>query len=123
MPATASLLPNASDSESAQPESEIEIDAHSPLPQPPASIVLTPLLGTTKNSHTHTLTSLYASQIATLAWHSDPSTRDPVVVGLALKRGGSESDDSTLTEEERRAYFSIMALVKDGLDQLQPRRP
>jgi len=121
MPATAPLMPIASDSEDAQPESEI--DAPSPLPQPPASIVLTPLLGTTTNAHMHTLTNLYASQIATLAWHSDPSTRDPVVVGLALKRGGSESDDPTLTEEERRAYFSIMALVKGGLDQLQPRRP
>jgi proteasome assembly chaperone 3 len=121
MPATASLLPVASDSEDAQPE--IEIVAHSPLPQPPASIVLTPLLGTTTNSHMHTLTNLYVSQIATLAWHSDPSTRDPVVVGLALKRGGSESGDPTLTEEERRAYFSIMALVKGALDQLQPRRP
>ncbi|SRR5258706_9586423 len=121
MPATAPLLPVASDSEDAPPESEI--GAHPPLPQPPTSIVLTPLLGATTNSHMHTLTNLYASQIATLAWHSDPSTRDPVVVGLTLKRRGSESDDPTLTEEERRAYFSIMALVKGGLNQLQPRRP
>jgi proteasome assembly chaperone 3 len=117
MPATVPLLPMASDPEDAQPES----DVHSPLPQPPVSIVLTPLLGTTTNPHMHTLTNLYASQIATLAWHSDLSRRDPVVVGLAVKSGGSESDDPTLTEEERRAYFSIMALVKSGLDQLQPR--
>ena len=121
MPATAPLLPMASDPEDTQPESES--DTHSPLPQPPVSIVLTPLLGTTTNPHMHTLTNLYASQIATLAWHSDPSTRDPVVIGLALKRGGSENGDSTLTEEERRAYFSTMALVKSGLDQLQPRCP
>ena len=120
MPATAPLLPTVSDSEDAPPESEI--GAHSSLPQPPASIVLTPLLGATTNLHMHTLTNLYVSQIATLAWHSDPSTRDPVIVGLALKKRGSESDDPTLTEEERRAYFSIMALVKCGLDQLQPRR-
>jgi len=121
MPATAPLLPMPSDSEDAQAESES--DAQSPLPQPPASIVLTPLLGTTPNAHMYTLTNLYASQIATLAWHRDPATRDPVVIGLALKRGRSESDDPTLTEEDRRAYFSIMALVKSGLDQLQPRRP
>jgi proteasome assembly chaperone 3 len=121
MPATASLLPIPSDPEDAQPESES--DAYSILPQPPASIVLTPLLGTTPNPHVHTLTNLYASQIATLAWHSDPTTRDPIVIGLALKRGGSESHDPTLTEEDRRAYFSIMALVKSSLDQLQSRRP
>ena len=107
----------ASDSEDMQ-----DSDAQPPLPQPQASIVLTPLLGTTPNPHMHTLTNLYASQIATLAWHSDPSTRDPVVVGLALKKGSSENDDPTLTDEERRAYFSIMALVKSGLDQLQSRR-
>lgn len=121
MPATAPLLPMPSDSEDAQPESES--DAHFPLPQPPVSIVLTPLLGTTTNPHMHTLTNLYASQIATLAWHSDLSARDPVVIGLALKRGESESDDPTLTEEERRVYFSVMALVRRALDQLQPRRP
>jgi len=121
MPATASLLPVASGSEDAQPESAG--DGNIALPQPPASIVLTPLLGTTPNPHMHTLSNLYASQIATLVWHNDPSTRDPVVIGLAMKRGGRESDDPSLTEGERQAYFSMMALVKRGLDQLNRAAP
>jgi proteasome assembly chaperone 3 len=88
-----------------------ESSPYPPLPPPPPSITLTPLLGTTSEQP---LVALYASQIATLVWTSDGTvlggtgnTR-PVVVGVALKGGGS--DDPAV-------FHGVMALVRELLQQ------
>ena len=56
------------------------------------------------------LLSLYASQIATLVWAAESSTLDaasrPVIVGLALKGGGTE---------DPKAFHGIMSLVRKVL--------
>lgn len=90
------------------------------LPPPLPAIQLTPLLGSASSEHLQTLHSLYASQIATLAWaYEPPSTADlgrkSVVVGLALKK--VESGDDGLSEDEKTTFRGIMALVQDMLKQ------
>ena len=60
------------------------------------------------------LVALYASQIATLVWVSDDSSPSgmgltrPVIVGLALKGGGSE---------DPAVFHGIMGLVREVLQQ------
>ncbi|KZV75000.1 hypothetical protein PENSPDRAFT_681441 [Peniophora sp. CONT] len=81
---------------------------HPPLPPPPASISLMPVLGVAGDQP---LLSLYTSQIATLVWAAESSevgggASRPVIVGLALKGGGSE---------DPKAFHGIMGLVREVL--------
>ncbi|VDB83124.1 unnamed protein product [Peniophora sp. CBMAI 1063] len=78
------------------------------LPPPPASITLMPVLGA---SGDQPLLSLYASQIATLVWAAESGplgagASRPVIVGLALKGGGTE---------DPKEFRGIMSLVREVL--------
>lgn len=76
------------------------------LPPPPASIALTPLLGSPPNATMH---DVYVSQIATLVWWSlqlARAPRRPVVVGLALKRIPEDE-----YELERERFAGVMDMV------------
>ncbi|KAF9500418.1 hypothetical protein BDN71DRAFT_1440468 [Pleurotus eryngii] len=88
------------------------------LPQPPPSIQLTPLMGSTQSDHMHTLNSLYASQIATLVWLAEEEALRPirrnVVVGLALRRTDSETIPA-LVDVEKRTFIQIMGVVGEAL--------
>ncbi|KAF5357756.1 hypothetical protein D9756_001503 [Leucocoprinus leucothites] len=90
------------------------------LPPPPPAIQLTNLLGTAPSEHMQTLHSLYASQIATLMWISEPESalglgKKAVVVGLALKKQAVEEEG--LGESEKVTFRGIMGLVRDMLKQ------
>ncbi|KAJ6502474.1 hypothetical protein C8R45DRAFT_976724 [Mycena sanguinolenta] len=87
------------------------------LPEPPAAIQLTPLLGNAPSEHLQTLHCLYASQIATLVWTAGLSnplevSRKPVIVGIALRKSDSTNDDG-LTEIERSVFVGVMAMIKE----------
>ncbi|KAJ7097821.1 hypothetical protein B0H15DRAFT_822845 [Mycena belliarum] len=86
-----------------------------PLPEPPASIQLTPLLGNAPSPHTHTLHCLYAAQIATIIWAAGSSnplevSRTGVVVGIALRKSDGD-DDTNLSESERSVFTGVMTMV------------
>lgn len=90
------------------------------LPSPSPAIQLTNLLGSAPSEHIQTLHSLYASQIATLVWLSEPSSaadlgRKSAVVGLALKK--LESGEDGLSENEKAVFHEIMGLVQGMLKQ------
>ncbi|OBZ75807.1 hypothetical protein A0H81_04307 [Grifola frondosa] len=77
-----------------------------PLPVPPPSIQLTPLLGNAPSQRLHTLHSLYTSQIATLVWTAEAegpvdTDRRAVVVGIALVQS-AETADTALTDHDLR---------------------
>ncbi|KAJ7343409.1 hypothetical protein B0H14DRAFT_2660787 [Mycena olivaceomarginata] len=87
------------------------------LPEPPAGILLTPLLGNAPSEHLQTLHCLYASQIATLLWTAGASnplevSRRPVVVGIALRKSNSP-DDGSLSEDERSVFTGVMSMVQE----------
>ncbi|KAF7338234.1 hypothetical protein MVEN_02048600 [Mycena venus] len=89
------------------------------LPEPPAAIQLTPLLGNAPSEHLQTLHCLYVSQIATLLWTAGTSnllevSRKPVIVGIALRKSDS-SDDEGLTENERSLFAGVMSMVQELL--------
>ncbi|KAJ6496751.1 hypothetical protein C8R47DRAFT_972987 [Mycena vitilis] len=92
------------------------------LPEPPASIQLTPLLGNAPSLHIQTLHSLYAAQIATIVWTSASSnplqvSRKSVIVGIALRKSDSP-DDEGLTENERSVFAGVMSMVLELLAQV-----
>lgn len=99
------------------PSSSADEDA--PLPEPPSAILLTPLMGTSLDARHQILTDIYVSQIATLAWYADISKRQPIVVGLALKKGETrQGDDLTMDEHDRDTFLQMMNAVSEGLKQI-----
>ncbi|KAI0723953.1 hypothetical protein C8T65DRAFT_628008 [Cerioporus squamosus] len=94
-----------------------------PLPVPPPSLQLTPLLGSAPTERIHTLHSLYASQIATLVWTLEEASvmeadRRAVVVGIALaKTSGAVDSSSELSSYDRRVFYGVMEMVRDLLAQ------
>ncbi|KAJ6547640.1 hypothetical protein B0H19DRAFT_1166710 [Mycena capillaripes] len=89
------------------------------LPEPSASIQLTPLLGNAPSHHIQTLHSLYAAQIATLFWTAASSnplevSRKSIIVGIALRKSGSLEDEG-LTENERSVFAGVMSMVLELL--------
>ncbi|KAJ7709831.1 hypothetical protein B0H17DRAFT_916134 [Mycena rosella] len=87
------------------------------LPEPPASIQLTPLLGNAPSQHLQTLHSLYAAQIATIIWTEGSSNplevfRKGVIVGIALRKSDGD-DDGNLTESERSVFAGVMSMVTE----------
>ncbi|KAJ7111539.1 hypothetical protein C8R43DRAFT_903991 [Mycena crocata] len=87
------------------------------LPEPPASIQLTPLLGNAPSEHLRTLHSLYAAQIATIIWTAGSSnplevSRRSVIVGIALRKSESSGDEG-LTENERSVFTGVMSMVSE----------
>ncbi|KAJ7430709.1 hypothetical protein B0H11DRAFT_1837575 [Mycena galericulata] len=105
IPETTPLLPAVQDP--AQPNVQA-------LPEPPASIQLTPLLGNAPSQHIQTLHSLYAAQIATIVWTAGLSnplevSRKSVIVGIALRK--SDGHEGSLTESERSVFAGVMSMV------------
>ncbi|EJD34995.1 hypothetical protein AURDEDRAFT_188863 [Auricularia subglabra TFB-10046 SS5] len=92
------------------------------LPEPPASIVLSPLFGAPPPAlgdspeDAQTLQSIYVSQIATLVWTHDPlTTAKPVVVALALKKSPGPASDNG----RREVFLGVMKAVLACLKQRQ----
>lgn len=102
------------------PKSDPNEPNASPLPEPPASIQLTPLFGSASSEHVRTLHSLYASQIATIVWTTeaeqalDAPSRRTVIVGIALKKG-SDDGNSALSGNERAVFHGVMNVIRDML--------
>lgn len=90
-----------------------------PLPVPPASIQLTPLLRSTYSEQIQTLYSLYASQIATIVWTTETGLlegeRRDVVLGLALIRQYS-LDDAARDVQEKETFVGVMSMVRELLE-------
>ncbi|KAF5330922.1 hypothetical protein D9619_005435 [Psilocybe cf. subviscida] len=110
LPATAALLPP-----SIEPLQSNKLN----LPEPPAAVELTPLLGSAPSAHMQTLHSLYASQIATIIWtegsqHGLESSRKSVVVGLALAKT-PDSEAGSTGQVERDLFEGVMRMVYDLL--------
>ncbi|KAJ7172401.1 hypothetical protein C8R46DRAFT_858106, partial [Mycena filopes] len=85
------------------------------LPEPPAAIQLTPLLGNAPSQHLQTLHSLYAAQIATIIWTTGSPlevSRKSVIVGIALRKSEGQDDDG-LTETERSVFTGVMSMVAE----------
>ncbi|KZV86623.1 hypothetical protein EXIGLDRAFT_774441 [Exidia glandulosa HHB12029] len=89
------------------------------LPEPSASIVLSPLFGApppalgASSDDAQTMQSIYVSQIATLVWTHDPlTTSKPVVVGLALKK---LANSISTPDAQRSAFLGVMKLVMESL--------
>ncbi|KAJ6596972.1 hypothetical protein DFH09DRAFT_1258696 [Mycena vulgaris] len=106
IPDTTPLFPAVQDPD--QPNSQA-------LPEPPASIQLTPLLGNAPSQHIQTLHCLYAAQIATIIWTAGSSnplevSRKGVIVGIALRKSDGH-DDANLTESERSVFAGVMSMV------------
>lgn len=114
MPSTMPLLP-APPPDTAQPNER-------PLPVPPPSLQLTPLLGSAPTDRMQTLHSLYASQIATLVWTLEEASvleadRRPVVVGVALSKSTSEpAQSSELSPHDRAVFRGVMEIVRELLE-------
>ncbi len=92
-----------------------------PLPVPPPSLQLTPLLGSAPTERMQTLHSLYASQIATLVWTLEEASvleadRRPVVVGIALARSAESSQSSELSAHDRSIFKGVMEIVRELLE-------
>ncbi|TFK92311.1 hypothetical protein K466DRAFT_573158 [Polyporus arcularius HHB13444] len=95
-----------------------------PLPVPPPSLQLTPLLGSAPTERIQTLHSLYASHISTLVWTMEEASvmeadRRAVVVGIALaKAPGTVADSSSeLSPHDRRVFYGVMEMLRDLLAQ------
>lgn len=91
----------------------------SALPEPPVAISLTHLMGTAQDIESQTVTDIYVSQIATLVWCYMSGVRNPVVVGLALKRRPAPEIDGSGDADYRTKFIETMCLVVDGLVQLE----
>jgi proteasome assembly chaperone 3 len=111
VPATIALAETSSD--------DLGSDATgSTLPPVHPSIDLTYLFGNAPSPDQQTLYSSYAAQIATLVWTSEQNgqigtSRNPVVVGIALKPPlSSERPSGT----DRATYLQVMDLVRDALN-------
>lgn len=92
-----------------------------PLPVPPPSLQLTPLLGSAPSERIQTLHNLYASQIATLVWTLEGASvleadRRAVVVGIALAKALDPANSSELTPHDRAMFYGVMNMVRDVLD-------
>jgi len=66
------------------------------------------------------LYSLYASQIAAFVWSSESKNapKRPIIVGIALKKPPvqrDETEDDTLTEEERSLFVDVMKMLQQIL--------
>ncbi|KAI0065402.1 hypothetical protein BV25DRAFT_1798433 [Artomyces pyxidatus] len=100
------------------------VDTHEPnqrpLPPPPPSIELTPLLGHAPSPDAQPLYSLYAAQIATLVWTAETErgliapSRPSVIVGLALRKAGQGEDASNA---DTTVFHGVMDMVRDLLEQ------
>ena len=91
-----------------------------PLPVPPPSLQLTPLLGSAPSERIQTLHNLYASQIATLVWTMDGANvleadRRAVVVGIALAKTSGPVNSSDLTPQDRVVFYGVMEMVRELL--------
>lgn len=89
-----------------------------PLPIPPPSLQLVPLLGSAPSERIQTLHSLYASQIATLVWTLEEASvleadRRPVVVGIALAKTTGSAVSSELSPHDRAVYHGVMEMVRE----------
>ncbi|KAI0819540.1 hypothetical protein BC628DRAFT_1402112 [Trametes gibbosa] len=112
MPSTMPLLP--------PPPPDPMAPNELPLPIPPPSLQLTPLLGGAPTEQIQTLHSLYASQIATLVWTLEEASafeaeRRPVVVGIALARAAQPSQSSELSAHDRSIFRGVMGMVRELL--------
>ncbi|KAL7283601.1 hypothetical protein ACG7TL_003036 [Trametes sanguinea] len=110
IPATMPLLP--------PPPPDPEHPNEHPLPDPPASIQLTPLLGSAPTERIQTLHSLYASQIATLVWTLEQASvldadRRPVIVGIALAKSSEPEHSSELSAHDRAVFRGVMEMVRE----------
>ena len=87
----------------------------STLPPVHPSIDLTYLFGNAPSQDRQTLYSSYAAQIATLVWTSDQmgASRNPVVVGIALKPPRSSEGPSGT---DRATFLRVMDLIRDALN-------
>lgn len=91
------------------------------LPDPPAALQLTTLLGSVPSDSMRILHSLYASHIATIVWLHESAgavdgSRRNVVVGLAL-RPLKDMDDASITDDERKTFYGIMEMLQQLLRQ------
>lgn len=89
------------------------------LPEPPAAIQLTSLLGNAPSQHLQTLHCLYAAQIATLLWTAGATnplevSRKSIIVGIALRKSDTQ-DDQDLTENEKSVFAGVMSMVLELL--------
>ena len=87
------------------------------LPPVHPSIDLTYLFGHAPSSDHQTLYSSYAAQVATLVWSSERyaqvgSSRNPVVVGVALK---APQSSERVSDADRRTFLRIMDWVREIL--------
>jgi proteasome assembly chaperone 3 len=88
------------------------------LPEPPAAIQLTPLLGSPSSEHLQALHSTYASQASTIVWvygfgSLEAGPRQPVIVGIALKR--LPDPPGNTHEEERAVFTTAMSMLRELL--------
>ena len=93
-----------------------------PLPVPPPSLQLTPLLGSAPSERIQTLHSLYVSQIATLVWTVEEASvleaeRRPVVVGIALAQTPGVPNSTELNPQDRSVFHGVMEMVRELLGQ------
>ena len=91
-----------------------------PLPAPPPSLQLTPLLGSAPSERAETLHSLYASQIATLVWTLEEanileSERRAVIVGIALSKAAGVTESTELSAQDRSVFRGVMDMVRELL--------
>lgn len=91
-----------------------------PLPVPPPSLQLTPLLGSAPSDRVQTLHALYASQIATLVWTMEETSvleadRRAVIIGIALAKSSGPSDSSELSSHDRVTFHGVMEMVRELL--------
>ncbi|KAI1794606.1 hypothetical protein LXA43DRAFT_883499 [Ganoderma leucocontextum] len=112
IPSTMPLLP--------PPPPDPEHPNIAPLPVPPPSLQLTPLLGSAPSDRVQTLHSLYASQIATLVWTMEEASvleadRRAVIVGIALAKSSGPSDSSELNPHDRTVFYGVMEMVRELL--------
>ncbi|KAI0707614.1 hypothetical protein C8Q76DRAFT_628244 [Earliella scabrosa] len=89
-----------------------------PLPIPPPSLQLTPLLGSAPSERIQTLHNLYASQIATIVWTMEEASvleadRRAIVVGIALAKTTGPLNSSELTPHDRAVFYGVMEMVRE----------
>ncbi|KAI6028701.1 hypothetical protein F5J12DRAFT_807098 [Pisolithus orientalis] len=91
------------------------------LPAPPAAIQLTLLFGSASSEHLRSLHSLYAAQIATLAWCAEGQAPGPgrrsVIVGIALKQSVQTVEEG-FDEHERKTFQGIMQALATMLNRV-----
>ncbi|PVG04868.1 hypothetical protein CPB86DRAFT_868738 [Serendipita vermifera] len=101
------------------PEMPSRTGKGSSLPEPPVSIVLTPLLGTAPSPHLQALTDIYVSQIATLIWCSNPASRPPVIVGFNMVRPKQLEEEESTNDMDREKYLLVMDVILEMLTQFR----